>query len=89
MKVKSQYLGKLRDFAGVREETVTIDDGSPLIVFMEKLAETHGDAFGFHQIRKNSYVILVNGIHYETLDAEKTILQEGDTVVFLPVTMGG
>ena len=89
MKVKSQYLGKLRDFAGVREETVTIDDGSPLIVFMEKLAETHGDAFGFHQIRKNSYVILVNGIHYETLDAEKTLLKDGDTVVFLPVTMGG
>ena len=89
MKVESQYLGRLRDFAGLHEETVIMENDSPLIGLMEKLAEIHGDAFGFQQIRKNSYVILINGIHYETLDAEKTILKDGDTVVFLPVTMGG
>lgn len=89
MKVESQYLGRLREFAGVNEETVIMDDGSPLIGLMEKLAQIHGAAFGFHRLRKNSYVILINGVHYETLDAEKTVLKDGDTVVFLPVTMGG
>ena len=89
MKVESQYLGRLRDFAGVNEEIVIMDNAAPLIALTEKLAGMHGGAFGLHQIRKNSYVILVNGVHYEALDAEKTILKDGDTVVFLPVTMGG
>lgn len=89
MKVESQYLGRLRDFAGVNEESIVMDNGAPLVALTEKLAEMHGDAFGLHRIRKNSYVILVNGVHYEALDAEMTVLKDGDTIVFLPVTMGG
>ncbi len=89
MKIDSQYLGKLRQLAGGNGESVTLHEGSSLIGLTEKLSEAHGDSFSIGKIRENSYVILINGIHYETLEAERTILKDGDTVVFMPVTMGG
>ncbi len=89
IRVESQYLGKLRELARVNEETVTLSAGSSLIRLIEKLATAHGESFSLREIRKNSYVVLINGHHYETLDAERTILEDGDTVVIMPVTMGG
>ena len=89
MKIDSQFLGKLRHLAGGNGEAVTLEEGSTLIGLTEKLSEDHGDSFSIRKIRENSYVILINGVHYETLDAERTVLKDGDTVIFMPVTMGG
>ena len=89
IRIASQYLGKLREIARVHEESVTISEDSPLSRLMEKLAEAHGEAFSLKGIQRNSYVVLINGRHYETLDAERTVLKDGDIVIFMPVTMGG
>ena len=89
MKIESQYLGKLRQLAGGNREAVTLDEGSSILGLTEKLSKDHGDSFSIRKIRENSYVILINGVHYETLEAESTVLKDGDTVIFMPVTMGG
>jgi molybdopterin converting factor small subunit len=89
MKVESTYFGELRDLTHLNQETITLKKGSNLKDFIGKLTETYGNDFRLLVYHKSRYVILINGQNHEVLDGEKTMLKEGDEVVFLQITMGG
>jgi molybdopterin converting factor small subunit len=89
MKVESTYFGELRDLTRLNQETITLKKGSNLKDLIEKLTEAYGSDFPLLVYHKRRYVILINGQNHEVLDGEKTILKEGDGVVFLEITMGG
>jgi MoaD family protein len=89
MKVQSKYFGELRDLTRLNQETITLKKGSNLKDLIDKLKEVYGNDFSLLVYHKSRYVILINGQNHEVLDGEKTILKEGDEVVFLQITMGG
>ena len=89
MNVESTYFGELRDLTRLNQETITLKKGSNLKNLMDKLTEAYGNDFRLQVYHKSRYVILINGQNHEVLDGEKTILKEGDGVVFLEITMGG
>ena len=89
MKVESTYFGELRDLTRINRETISLKEGSNLKALIDKLTATYGHDFRLRVYHKNRYVVLVNGQNHEVLDGEKTLLNEGDVVVFLEITMGG
>lgn len=89
MKVESTYFGGLRELTRMNRETITLNDGSNLKDLIDKLTVVHGDDFPVLLYQKSRYVILINGQNHEVLGGEKTVLKEGDGVVFLEITMGG
>ncbi len=89
MRVESTYFGELRDLTRLNQETITLKKGSNLKDFIGKLTETYGNDFRLQVYHKSRYLILINGQNHEVLDGEKTMLKEGDEVVFLQITMGG
>lgn len=89
MQVDSQYLGELQELTHTKQETIQLDHDATLSQLMVKLTGDYGQDFRLRVDRKNGYAILINGRHFETLKAGQTILQEGDKVVFLPITQGG
>ena len=89
MNVESTYFGKLRDLTRLNQETITLKEGSILKDLIGKLTEAYGKDFHLQVYHKSRYVILINGQNHEVLDGEKTVLKEGDGVVFLEITMGG
>ena len=89
MKVESLYIGELRKLIRLNQETISLKKGSRLIDMIDKLTDTHGYGFRLQLDKENSYVIMINGRHYETLDGKQTILKDGDQLVFMPITMGG
>jgi molybdopterin converting factor small subunit len=89
MKVESTYFGELRELTRLNKENLTLKRGSNLKDLIDKLTLAYGNDFRLKLYQKNRYVILINGQNHEVLDGEKTILKEGDGVVFLEITMGG
>ena len=89
MKVESLYIGELRRLTRLNQETISLNEGSRVIDMIDKLTDAYGNDFRLHLDKENSYVILINGRHYEILDGMQTVLKEGDKVVFMPITMGG
>ena len=89
MNVDSTYFGVLRDLTHLNQETISLKEGSSLKDLIDKLTETYGHDFPLRVYHENRYVILINGQNHEVLDGEKTVLKEGDGVVFLEITMGG
>ncbi len=89
MNVDLSYYGELRDLTRQNQETITLKMGSNVKDLIDKLTETYGNDFRLQVYHKSRYVILINGQNHEVLDGEKTILKEGDGVVFLQITMGG
>ena len=89
MKVESTYFGELRELTRLNKESISLKKGSNLKNLIDKLTVIYGDEFDLILYHKNRYAILINGQNHEVLDNEKTILKEGDEVVFLEITMGG
>jgi len=89
MNIDLSYYGELRNLTRQNQETITLKMGSNVKDLIDKLTETYGNDFHLQVYHKSRYVILINGQNHEVLDGEKTILKEGDGVVFLEITMGG
>ena len=89
MEVESLYFGELREITRLGKETISLKEGSRLIDLIDRLTKVYGNDFRLWVDRENSYIILINGQHYEILGGKETILKKGDRVVFLPLTMGG
>ena len=89
MNVEAIYFGELRDLTHLNQESISLNEGSNLRDLIDNLTTTYGHDFHLCLFHKNRYSILINGQNYEVLDGEKTVLKEGDEVVFLEITMGG
>jgi molybdopterin converting factor small subunit len=89
IQVDTSYFGELRDLTQLNQESISLNEGSNLRDLIDNLTTTYGHDFHLCLFHKNRYSILINGQNYEVLDGEKTVLKEGDEVVFLEITMGG
>ena len=89
MNVEITYFGELRELTRKNKETMILKKHSSLKDLIENLILAYGNAFRLKVYQTNRYVILINGQNHEVLDGEKTLLKEGDGVVFLEITMGG
>ena len=93
MNSKSQieviYFGRLREIAGLRQETLGIEPGGTLSGIIKVLSAKYGSGFKERIENPDRYGILIDGRHYETVGGLESSLKDGDQVVFMPVTMGG
>ena len=89
MKIESLYFGDLRYTTGLARETISIEEGSKILDLLNKLSETYGRNFRLLLDLGSSHIILINGQNHEVMGGNETILEEGDQIVFLPITMGG
>ncbi|MFQ6076420.1 MAG: MoaD/ThiS family protein [Candidatus Bathyarchaeia archaeon] len=95
MRVRVEYIGRLRVKLNKRGEDVEVSDGATLRELLGRLAETHGEIFkeeifesGMEDLKDN-WVALVNGILSTRLKGLETRLGEGDSVAFVPFMSGG
>ena len=89
MNVEVTYFGELRELTHLNQESISLNEGSNLRDLIDNLTSTYGHHFHLCLFQKNRYSILINGQNHEVLDWGKTVLKEGDEVVFLEITMGG
>lgn len=95
MRVRVRMMGPLRVASGRAEEELDLFDGSDVSSVVRMLVEGHGEGF------KNALVdpvtgspatialILLNGVEIGNIGGLSAAVQDGDTLVFLPVTHGG
>ena len=92
MKVTVRIFGELTAILGSRH-TLELPDDSNVGVLVNRLARMSGQTvsgfLGEHRIDDRDIAILVNGRNTELLDGLKTVLSDGDEVVFLIPTAGG
>ena len=92
MKVTVRIFGELTAILGSRH-TLELPEESIVGVLVNRLARMSGQTvsgfLGEHRIDDRDIAILVNGRNTELLDGLKTVLSDGDEVVFLIPTAGG
>jgi len=81
--VTVKYRGDLAEAAGIPSETVSADTVADVLKHIKK-------AYGADAYKSaKRMVIAVNGKSILLMKNEKTALNEGDTVAFLPICGGG
>jgi len=92
MKITLRIFGDLAPILG-RHHSITIDEGSTVSTLINKIAKQAGmkrqGFLGKYRVSGGDLAILINGRNIAVLDREKTVLQDGDEVIFLPPTAGG
>ena len=89
MNIEVLFFGQLRELTEVPRTTIEIKDHTSLAELMEYLAGTYGTAFQNKADSIQGLRILINGREYTLLGGMDTVLNDGDTVVFLPPIAGG
>jgi molybdopterin converting factor subunit 1 len=74
-----EYYAALREARGVSKESLQLDDNTPAELY-ERLRDTHGLRLHRGQLR-----VVIN----EAFASWDTLLQDGDTIVFIPPVAGG
>jgi len=92
--IKVLYFGILREIVGLRQEIMEIDDKTPAIEIVSKLAEKHGKRFRdfvFDSEGKTraGLAYAVNGDTIEESALAKTKCKEVKEFVILPPISGG
>lgn len=92
MKIIVRIFGELTTILGSRH-ILELVEGSNVGMLVNRLARMSGQTrsgfLGEHRIDDRDLAILVNGRNMELLDGLKTLLNDGDEVVFLIPTAGG
>lgn len=95
MRVRIEYIGRLRVKLNRREEDVEVPEGATLRKLLDRIAETHGHVFkeevfdaGMEDLKDN-WVAMVNGVLSRRLDGLETRLGDGDSVALVPFMSGG
>jgi len=96
VEVRVEYLGHIKNIiSSVREEEVTIRDGSSVADLLIVLSEKYGDPFQKAVYEKSgadvksNYIITVNGYLLNQLKGLETKLKNNDHVTLLPIVSGG
>ncbi len=88
-------MGILRDASGKSEEELRLSEGLNVSSAIGRLIEMYGEAFERTLIDPivmspmPSTLILLNGVEIGNIAGLETPVDEGDTIVLLPVTHGG
>ena len=91
MKINIRSYGDLSKILGEQnavdlEDEVTLSD---LITKLEEKIGKKGLFLSYNNKQKSTLTILVNGRNIQALNGLRTILKNGDTVVFIPLVVGG
>ncbi|MFC1920213.1 MoaD/ThiS family protein [Chloroflexota bacterium] len=89
MNIEVLFFGQLRELTEVRSTTLQINNDSSLNDLIEHLCGVYGNAFRNRIDNIQGLRILINGIEYTRLGGLETVVNENDTVVFLPPIAGG
>ncbi len=89
MNVEVLLFGQLRELTGIRQEVISVGEGTRLTDLIEQLGGKYGTVFCEEVGRIEGLRILINGREYSLLDGMETQLKDKDTVVFLPPISGG
>lgn len=95
MNIKVHYLGLVKTYTNKIQEDITMEEGAPLSLLLEKLAVAFGKPFNSEVYDpaqkevKPMFMVLVNSIVVGQLNGVDTKLKDGDTVMIMPLMTGG
>ena len=96
LKVRVEYLGRIRDIIGSgREEEVEIRGGSTATDLFKMLSEKYGESFhkavferGSINIKSN-ILVTINALSLSQLDGAETKLKHDDRITLMPIVSAG
>ncbi len=95
MKVKVQYLGLVKTYTNKTHEEVKLEEPATVFDLLSQLASQFGKQFtdeiyepGAKDV-KPMFTVMVNGVVTGQLAGLDTKLNEGDTVILMPLMTGG
>ena len=91
MTVKAKFFAYFRDLFGGRGRDVVIAEGGTVRDALSKLCDTderRREVFESDSL-KPYLVVMVNGVHIESLRGLDTVLSPGDTLAIFPKLGGG
>jgi MoaD family protein len=91
MTIKAKFFANFRDLFGGRERDLAVGEGATVRDALSLLCDTserrrevfEGDCLKPH------LVVMVNGVHVESLRGLDTVLSPGDTLAVFPMLGGG
>ena len=89
MKIEVLFFGQLRELTEERLISVDIENGTSLNGLIEHLCRLYGSVFREKTESIPGLRILINGREYTRLNGLETVINEGDTIAFLPPIAGG
>ncbi len=95
MRIKVQYVSRLRVRLDKKEEDVEAEDGTTLLKLLHHLSDAYGEQFREELFKptmddlKENWVVMVNGVLHRQLQGLETKLKNGDTVSIIPFMSGG
>jgi molybdopterin synthase sulfur carrier subunit len=91
MTVKARFFAYFRDLFGGRERDVVIAEGATVRDALSTLCDTPArrrEIFAGDGLKPH-LVVMVNGVHVESLRGLDTALSPGDTLAIFPMLGGG
>ncbi len=89
MNIEVLFFGQLRELTEERLISIDIENNASLDDLIEHLCRLYGNMFREKVESIPQLRILINGREYTRLDGLETIINEGDTIAFLPTIAGG
>ena len=89
MTVSVRFIGVFRSLSDKSKFDLKLEKPTPLETAIERILEkmpSLSQALGNH---KSGMLVLLNGKEISVFDGLKTVIKDGDEVVFVPVTHGG
>ncbi len=91
MTVKAKFFAYFRDLFQGRDRDVVIADGGTVrdaLVLLCDTPERHREVFQGDGLKPH-LIVMVNGVHVESLRGLETPLSPGDTLAVFPILGGG
>jgi len=91
MTVKAKFFAYFRDLFGVRERDIAVAEGGTVRDALSLLCDTserRREVFEGGGLKPH-LVVMVNGVHVESLRGLDTALSPGDTLAIFPMLGGG
>ncbi|WP_309492197.1 MoaD/ThiS family protein [Candidatus Hecatella orcuttiae] len=97
MKVKVEFVGFLKNLAGLQQTELSLDREScqKLSLLIDLLEKKFGKNLGVNLVERRPDgvrllpLVLKNGVEVSALQGLNTPVEEGDSLVFVPVSHGG
>ncbi|MFC2070584.1 MoaD/ThiS family protein [Chloroflexota bacterium] len=89
MNIEVLFFGQIRELTEVRSTTIQIEDSASLDDLIKYLCRVYGDTFRTKVDSIQGLRILINGREYTQLGGLETLINNNDTIVFLPPIAGG
>ncbi|MDG6997626.1 MAG: MoaD/ThiS family protein [Nitrososphaerota archaeon] len=93
-RVRVRYFGILRELAGRREESITIEDTANVAELVERITELHGPKFSEYVFKldrhlKDGFAYAINGDSFPEKSLASVRCKEVTEFVILPPISGG